>query len=51
MNEKIYANKTGFKCVWSQLGKTDGCDPVEYEKNGRDKTKCRKVTKDFDDVQ
>ena len=29
--EEIYVNKTGFKCVRSQLAKTDGLDPVEHE--------------------
>jgi len=26
----LYVNKTGFKCVPSQLAKTAGIDPVEY---------------------
>lgn len=31
MNEELYVNKRGFKCVRSQLAKTDGYDPQEYE--------------------
>jgi len=30
MAEDLYVNKNGFKCVKSQLAKTDGRDPVEY---------------------
>lgn len=48
--EKIYANKNGFKCVWSQLAKTDGYDPQDYQKYDKEKAKCKKVTKDFDEV-
>ncbi len=31
MAEELYVNKNGFKCVRSQLAKTDGYDPQEYE--------------------
>jgi len=31
MAEELYVNKNGFKCVMTQLVKTDGRDPVEYE--------------------
>lgn len=31
MSEELYVNKNGFKCVRSQLAKTDGHDPQEYE--------------------
>lgn len=47
MTEQIYANKKGFKCVWSQLGKCDGKDPQEYAK---DPLTAKKVTKEFDGV-
>lgn len=30
--EDVYVNKKGFKCVKSQLAKTEGRDPQEYEK-------------------
>jgi len=30
MSEPLYVNKNGFKCVRSQLAKTDGRDPVEH---------------------
>lgn len=35
MAEELYVNKNGFKCVKSQLLKTDGVDPVEFEKQKR----------------
>ncbi len=31
MAEELYVNKNGFKCVRTQLAKTDGADPQEYE--------------------
>lgn len=31
MAEELYVNKNGFKCVKSQLMKTDGVDPQEHE--------------------
>jgi hypothetical protein len=31
MAEELYVNKNGFKCVKSQLAKTEGRDPQEYE--------------------
>lgn len=31
MSDELYVNKNGFKCVRSQLAKTDGRDPQEYE--------------------
>lgn len=31
MADDIYMNKNGFKCARSQLVKTDGRDPQEYE--------------------
>jgi len=30
MPEELYVNKNGFKCVRSQLAKTDGRDPQEH---------------------
>ncbi len=45
MAEELYVNKNGFKCVRSQLAKSDGIDPQEYEaakRNGQD-TKNLKV--------
>lgn len=30
--EELYVNKNGFKCVKSQLAKTEGFDPQEYER-------------------
>jgi len=30
--DEMYVNKNGFKCVRSQLAKTDGRDPQEYER-------------------
>lgn len=30
MTEELYVNKNGFKCVMSQLAKTDGRDPQEH---------------------
>jgi hypothetical protein len=30
MAEDLYVNKNGFKCVMSQLAKTDGRDPQEH---------------------
>lgn len=30
MPEELYVNKRGFKCVRSQLAKTDGRDPQEH---------------------
>lgn len=30
MSEELYVNKRGFKCVRSQLAKTDGRDPQEH---------------------
>jgi hypothetical protein len=48
MSEQIYVNKNGFKCVVSQLMKTDGKDPQEHEaamRNGADVSKLpTKVT-------
>jgi len=32
MGEELYVNKIGWKCVRSQLAKTDGRDPIEYER-------------------
>jgi len=32
MGEELYVNKNGWKCVKSQLAKTDGRDPIEYER-------------------
>jgi len=32
MAEEIYVNKNGFKCVMSQLVKTNGIDPQEFER-------------------
>lgn len=32
MPEDLYVNKRGFKCVRSQLAKTEGRDPQEYER-------------------
>lgn len=31
MAEELYVNKNGFKCVRTQLAKTEGKDPQEYE--------------------
>lgn len=31
MADELYVNKYGFKCVRSQLAKTDGRDPQEHE--------------------
>jgi len=31
MSEELYVNANGFKCVRSQLAKTEGHDPQEYE--------------------
>ena len=43
--QELYVNKNGFRCVRSQLMKTDGADPQEYEstvRNGGDVTKLPK---------
>jgi len=32
LNEEPYVSKTGWKCVKSQLAKTEGRDPSEYAK-------------------
>lgn len=41
MTEELYVNKNGFKCVKSQLAKTDGRDPQEHaqavQRYGEDK--------------
>ena len=44
MAEELYMNKSGFKCVRSQLAKTDGRDPVEYEQA---KTQAMREGKDL----
>jgi len=45
MPEEIYVNKRGFKCVRSQLAKTDGRDPQEHyaAENAGNDTKNLKV--------
>lgn len=35
MADDLYVNKNGFKCVRSQLAKTEGRDPQEYEATKR----------------
>lgn len=35
--ENLYVNKRGFKCVESQLAKTEGKDPQDYERQKDDK--------------
>lgn len=49
MAEELYVNKNGFKCVMTQLAKTDGRDPQEYEKfKDVDVAKAKKVTAKYD---
>lgn len=35
MQDELYVNASGFKCVRTQLAKTQGRDPQEYEKTLR----------------
>lgn len=54
MSEELYVNKRGFKCVRSQLAKTDGRDPQEYEnaKQNDNDTKLLKVrATEYNDAQ
>jgi len=39
MSEPLYVNKRGFKCVESQLAKTEGRDPQDWEKYKEDPAK------------
>jgi len=54
MTEELYVNKRGFKCVRSQLAKTDGRDPQEHEsakQNNTDTKLLRVRMPEYDDAQ
>ena len=51
MTEELYVNKRGFKCVRSQLAKTEGRDPQEYDyavKAGNDTKVLRVMAVEYD---